>query len=78
MPTDAITAAEFAATGSVSTRTFQGLVAGKSGQPPIVGAGAAPASRARSAAAASFTSAPVAANQDARLTQKVSDTFKGV
>src|ERR1044071_5248165 len=71
VPIDAITCAEFAATGSVSTRWFHAFVAGKSGQPPIVGDGAvAPASRATKARAATFTCGGVAAREDARVTPK--------
>src|SRR2546430_12819623 len=71
VPIEAMIWAEFAATGTLSTRWFHGFVAGKSGQPPIVGAGAAaPASRATKAMAATFTYAPVAAASAARLARR--------
>src|SRR5581483_3447988 len=41
-PIEAISCAEFAATGSLSTRWFHGFDAGKTGQPAIVGEPAAP------------------------------------
>ena len=61
-PIDAITAAESAATGSLSTGAFQTLDAGKTGQPPSFGgvAAADPARPATSATASSFTVAGVA------------------
>src|SRR6478736_7027855 len=61
-PIAAITAAESAATGSLSTFAFQTLAAGKTGQPPSFGgvAAAEPANPATSASASSFTVAGVA------------------
>ncbi len=57
-PIDAINAAESGATGSVSTRWFQTLVAGKTGHPPSIGdLGALPPR----AAVAKASAAPAAA-----------------
>src|SRR5689334_3082573 len=72
-PIDAMIAFELAATGSVSTGWFHGLLAGNTGQPPSVGDAdeAAPAvdtaTSVKRAAAATFTTAAVAAAPDARL-----------
>src|SRR5947207_11723994 len=53
-PIERIIAAELGATGSLSTRWFHGFVAGKIGQPAIVGAfGAAPAAKLLDASKAS-------------------------
>src|SRR5215471_5146799 len=43
-PIAAIISAEFGATGSLSTRSFHGFEAGKTGQPAIVGVAGAPPS----------------------------------
>src|SRR5438067_538852 len=77
-PIEAMIVAEFAATGRVSTRWFQTLLAGKTGQPPSVGDGAAePASRASKATAASFTNAPVAARIGRRMARTSDRTWFG-
>src|SRR5690349_24686562 len=56
-PIEAISIAEFAATGSLSTRSFHAFVAGNTVQPPIVGGvGVAPVAASESAAVAARSS----------------------